>query len=225
MQSHREVSRTDTSVNDVTLAILAGGEGSRMGMAKGHLTVDSKPILDYLIDKIVWPGPTMLVTAPSREHPPGCGRFGMEVCDPQGGGGPLRGVLTALEHLTTPLLLVSTVDMPGIGLPQCKFLIDAMRENQSVLGAMMSRRIVAPASTDANSSRQDSQIEPFPCAFRAGAAKVIARRLGEKRRSIHGLLDESNFIDVTAPAQWNKIVWTNLNSSDDIAAFELGRKH
>ena len=40
----------------------------------------------------------MLVTAPGFERPPGFERFGREVVDPIAGIGPLRGVLTAIEH-------------------------------------------------------------------------------------------------------------------------------
>ena len=105
--------------HDATLAILAGGEGSRMGMPKAHLTIDGRPILDYLLDEIPWPGPTMLVTAPGREHPPGWKRFTHEVTDPAARQQPLRGVLTALENLATPLLLILTVDMPAIRRLQC----------------------------------------------------------------------------------------------------------
>ncbi|MDB5911273.1 MAG: hypothetical protein JWP34_5390, partial [Massilia sp.] len=80
---------------DVTLAILAGGEGSRMGKAKGLLRVGpepGQPILGYLLNRLAWRGPTMLVTAPGRDHPPGWEQFDRELIDPEAGGGPLRGV-------------------------------------------------------------------------------------------------------------------------------------
>ena len=110
-----------------------------MGMPKANLTIDSRPILEYLLDEISWPGPTLLVTAPGREHPPGWQRFGMEACDPETGGGPLPGVLTALQHLTTPVLLVLTVDMPAIRRPQCDFLLDRLQDDESLTGVMMRR--------------------------------------------------------------------------------------
>ena len=70
-----------------------------MGQPKGLLTLKGQPILDYLLDALAWPGPTLLVTAPGREHPPGWERFDNEAADPESGGGPLRGVLTALESM------------------------------------------------------------------------------------------------------------------------------
>ena len=57
--------------DSVTLAVLAGGEGSRMGLPKAELAIQDKPLLTFLLDRLKWPGPTLLVTAPGREHPPG----------------------------------------------------------------------------------------------------------------------------------------------------------
>jgi molybdopterin-guanine dinucleotide biosynthesis protein A len=71
-----------------TLAVLAGGEGRRMGGPKGVLALDGRPILERLLDRLDWPGPTLLVTAPGREHPPGWRRFTNEVTDPVAGEGP-----------------------------------------------------------------------------------------------------------------------------------------
>src|SRR5436305_504355 len=98
----------------VTLALLAGGESSRMGRPKANIQLRGRPILEYLLDQFVWPGPTLLVTAPGHEKPPGWERFDREVSDPVAGSGPLRGVMTALESISTPLVAIVTVDMPGI---------------------------------------------------------------------------------------------------------------
>src|SRR5436190_1357328 len=99
-------------VDTTTLAVLAGGAGSRMGRPKGMLEINGRPILAYLLDRIDWPGPTMLVTAPGRENPPGAERFDSEVSDDVEGEGPLRGVYTAITHATTPVVVVIGVDMP-----------------------------------------------------------------------------------------------------------------
>src|SRR4051794_14061635 len=85
-----------------------------MGKPKAWLTLRGQPILEYLLDRFAWPGPTLLVTAPGREHPPGYERFTREVVDPIADLGPLRGVLTALEHAQTPTVVVTTVDMPNV---------------------------------------------------------------------------------------------------------------
>src|SRR5262245_61010177 len=107
----------------VTLAILAGGEGARMGQPKANLRIADKSILEYLLDRFDWKGPTLLVTAPGREHPRGCERFTAEAIDPVPEQGPLRGIHTALEHTTTAIVVITTVDMPAVGPEQFQWLI------------------------------------------------------------------------------------------------------
>src|SRR5262245_51915629 len=85
------------SASGVTLAILAGGAGSRMGTAKSMLRIGGRPVLEFLLDRLAWRGPTLLVTAPGRERPNGQEAFDHEAVDAVGGEGPLRGILTALE--------------------------------------------------------------------------------------------------------------------------------
>src|SRR5688500_10566664 len=110
-------------LRDVTLALLAGGEASRMGRPKGELKIAGRPVLAYLLDTFAWPGPTLLITAPGREHPPGWRRFTGECVDPLPAHGPLRGVLTALEHATTELLAVAAVDMPAVRAAHLAWLV------------------------------------------------------------------------------------------------------
>lgn len=197
-------------LKDVTLVVLAGGAGSRMGKPKGWLTLGGRPILDHLLDRLAWPGQSLLVTAPGREHPPGWERFTREIPDPIPDGGPLRGVLTALEKSWTPLLLVLTVDMPGMGLEQCACIVAALRESPSTLGLMLRRPIDG-----------QSQPEPFPLAIRRSAQPIVTWRLQRQGRSVHGLLREKGFTSIDAPS-WGERVWTNLNSPADVAEFEHG---
>src|SRR3954453_11465685 len=126
---------------DVTLCILAGGEGRRMGRPKAELLIHGKQILQHLLEQMAWDGPTLLVTAPGREHPPGWERFDREVVDPVAGLGPLRGVLTALEQAATAIIVLTTVDMPAIPISQLDLTIDHLRSHGDSLG-VMTRRIV-----------------------------------------------------------------------------------
>src|SRR6478609_398221 len=49
-----------TPCEQITLAILAGGRGSRMGKPKSHLRLHGRPILEYLLQRLAWPGPKLL---------------------------------------------------------------------------------------------------------------------------------------------------------------------
>jgi molybdopterin-guanine dinucleotide biosynthesis protein A len=192
-------------MTDVTLAILAGGEGSRMGMPKGELRVGDEPILAYLLRRIAWDGPTMLVTAPGRQRPAGHELFSREVVDPVAGQGPLRGVLTALENATTPRVVVSTVDMPNVRGSELRWLAAQLDDAPNVNGVML---------------RRGMETEPFPAVYRAAAAGAVRARVEADRLSVRALADHEGFGTLPAPRDWEeREVWTNLNRPEDLAAF------
>jgi molybdopterin-guanine dinucleotide biosynthesis protein A len=182
-----------------------------MGKAKGLLRVGEKPILQYLLERFGWRGPTMLVSAPGRERPPGAERFDVEVVDPVEGMGPVRGVLTALENLRTEFLVVASVDMPLVGREQFLWLMERIEEKSEMWGVMV--------------ERGDGLIEPLPAVFRKTWAgrpchEIVGGHWGEGKRSLHSFAEREGFLVVPAPAAWRNEVWTNLNEPGDWAAFE-----
>lgn len=184
--------------SDITLAILAGGEGSRMGKPKGELRVGGKPILHYLLERLAWPGPTMLVTAPGREHPPAWEQFSTEVADPIARAGPLRGILTALDNAKTEIVIVTPVDMPLVDRSQLEWLANQLGDS---LGVMTTR---------------GETIEPFPSAFKTIARDVIREQLESGKGGIGRLTKLPQFRAVAAPPIWSESVWTNLNTIHDL---------
>jgi molybdopterin-guanine dinucleotide biosynthesis protein A len=193
-----------------TLAVLAGGEGRRMGGPKGNLAVDGRPILERLLDRLDWPGPTLLVTAPGREHPPGWRRFTNEATDPVAGEGPLRGVLTALENASTNEVVVLPVDMPNITPVPLTWLAARLRETPTAAAVMVERP--QPAS---------GRIEPMPAAFRVTTAQILVRaRLRDRQLALHKLAESSEVVVIPAPSDWTDDFWTNLNTPSDLVTYQ-----
>jgi len=185
----------------VTLAVLAGGRGERMGKAKGLLRIGDQPILQYLLQRFSWRGPTMLVSSPGRERSPGVEGFDVEVVDPVEGKGPVRGLMTAMENLKTEILAVASVDMPLIGREQILWLVERMEERPQACGLMIER---------------EKAIEPFPSIFR----KTRAGCPWYENRSMRSLTKTEGFVVVPSPKSWGDEVWTNLNEPADLAGFE-----
>jgi molybdenum cofactor guanylyltransferase len=193
-----------------TLAVLAGGAGSRMGMPKALLQIDGKPILQWTLQRIQWPGPTLLVTAPAIANPPGREHFTACATDPEDGLGPLRGILTALENLSTPSMVVIPVDMPHIERAHLDWLLDRLPERPKILGLFC-----RPGSSD--------QIEPLPCAIRAEARQFIAARLRAGHRSVQELARDPSFGVIEAPDTWPPETWMNLNDPQALRRFQFAR--
>jgi len=194
-----------TAAARCVLAILAGGEGSRMGQNKALLRVHGCPILEYLLDQLRWPGPAWLITAPGREHPPGWERFDRELVDPAAGVGPLRGILTALEHAETTEIIVATVDMPAVTAVALGWLVDQLHHRPDRVGVMCRRP-----------DGSNEKIEPFPIAIRQSAAPLIRQRIESGRRSVRGLIDDPGFVAMPCPSDWTQTMWLNLNEPADL---------
>jgi molybdenum cofactor guanylyltransferase len=188
-------------LREVTLAVLAGGRGERMGGPKSRLQIGGVAILQYLLDRLQWPGPTLLVTGIGNGQPPGHELFDREFTDAVAGEGPLRGVLTALDGATTQRVVAVTVDMPGITREQLEWLLDQTCDREV---AMMSRVIGGVV-----------RIEPFPCVLGTSARDRIKQRLEVGRRSVHGLGEDAGAV-FAAPASWREQVWANLNRPQDL---------
>lgn len=174
-----------------------------MGFPKGELRLRGRPVLPVLLEQFSWPGPTLLVTAPRREHPTGWERFTREVVDSLPGQGPLRGVLTALENAPTAVVVVTAVDMPRVAHEHLAWVAQTLADHPQALGGMPCRR---------------GQVQPFPSAFRVGAAPLLSRLLEMNRRSLYRLTEDPAFVAVDAPSEWGDAVWTNLNSPADVEA-------
>ena len=194
-----------------TLAILAGGEGSRMGRPKGELEINGKPILLFLLDRLNWPGPTLLVTAPGRERPPGSEAFDREATDPITGQGPLRGLHTALTHSTTPRVVIAPVDMPLISRTQLEWLIQEQSTSADAMALMLRRRM-----------NSETIFEPFPSIWHVDAVPVLEERLAHqepRERSLRFLTDHPRILLRDCPVDWEESTWINLNHPQDLRSF------
>ena len=176
-----------------------------MGGPKAFLEINGQPILRYLLERFEWPGSTMLVLAPGMDHPPGVEGFAQVLSDPVTGVGPLRGVLTALEWIVTEMVVVATVDMPGITREQLSWMAQQLFERPEAAGVM--------------ARHANGQIEPFPSAYRTSARAIIAEQLDQQRRSVHGLLQHTHFASIQFPHDWPDETWVNLNTPQDLGAF------
>lgn len=195
---------SDVHFKKVTLAILTGGAGRRMGMPKAWMEIGGKAVLRCIHEAMRWPGPTMLVTVPGRERPPGAELFGREVSDPAEAG-PLRGVLTALENCQTAELCVMPLDMPLVGRDYLAGLLGELRGRADALGVMFQRRM-----------GERMELEPLPLACRHEAGNVIAEQLRAGDRSLRGIMKHPGFLAVDAPPEWPVSTWRNLNTPDDL---------
>ena len=100
--------------SSITVAILAGGEGRRVGGEdKGLLYVRDRALIEHVIDRVRLQAATVFICA--NRHADDYARFGRVIADAQPGfAGPLAGIACALAHCATPWLLTVPVDAPAL---------------------------------------------------------------------------------------------------------------
>ncbi|RYZ41421.1 MAG: molybdenum cofactor guanylyltransferase [Myxococcaceae bacterium] len=112
---------------DVTLAILAGGQGTRLGgMAKGLLTVEGRTVLERLMALGASFGDVMLVA----NAPAPYARFGLRtVPDAVVGKGAPGGVHAALGAARTPWVFAVACDMPFVTRSVARVVLEARADD------------------------------------------------------------------------------------------------
>ncbi len=195
-------------LRSITLAILAGGEGSRMGIPKGMLKIKGRPILSHILANANWPGPTLLVTSPGRQSPPGAEEFDAEAVDPVAGLGPMRGVLTALENAQTEAVIVCAVDMPAMNDEVFRWIADELNRRPTANGILIERILNGKV-----------ELEPLPAGFRQSVRELLTHRIASGKRSLGGLSGCDGIELARAPQHWGSF-WENLNYPHDLSPWE-----
>lgn len=125
------------TLSDTTVAILAGGEGSRLGgQDKGLAELAGRPLIEWVLaalQKEGHPGVLILANRNLAQY----SRYAACIQDATPGfAGPLAGISTALSQCSTPWLATVPVDcpMPPRGwLTRLRQAVDPARESSAVV--------------------------------------------------------------------------------------------
>jgi molybdopterin-guanine dinucleotide biosynthesis protein A len=168
---------TDSAPVGVSGIVLAGGRSTRFRSDKLALRVGAGTLLDRsiaalaeVVDEVV------VVVAPGDERAPAATPCPLRlVADPEAHGGPLVGLLTGLEVVDQPIVVVVGGDMPALRPEVMRLLIRTLLAEPSIGGVVL---------------RSGGVLVPLPAAVRTGAATDVARRLvGDGERRLRSLFD------------------------------------
>lgn len=157
---------------DVTLAVIAGGRGTRLGgVAKGLLEVEGRPVLARVLDLGDLCGEVLLVAG--EPHP--YARFGVRtVGDVLPGRGAPGGVHAALVQAHTEWVLAVACDMPFVTRAVVRVLLGARGPD-----------------VDAVCWRVDGRAEPLLALYRRALARPWGEALASGGPSLRALLEEA----------------------------------
>jgi molybdopterin-guanine dinucleotide biosynthesis protein A len=184
----------------IVVAVLAGGEGSRIGGGKPLIRLGGKTLIERAYDRASrWSSASIVaIRAPEQMGP--CDL--PWIADAAGIDGPLAGLAAALEWACrqgAEALMTIPCDMPFLPVDLPKRLADEVGE----LGA-------AVASSG-------GELHPVCALWRNDAIYELPRYCASGRRSLKGLAEQVGFAEVKWPAE-PQDPFFNINSPADLAA-------
>ena len=198
---------SDHPTESVTLAILAGGRGSRLGgVDKASLVVGGRTLLERQLAAI---GPLAreIIVVANDDNLVGDARFRV-IRDPDPHAGVLPALLAAFEAATSQHLLLIACDMPFVQRNICELLLDLLIQNDAAVPDV------------------DGHLQPMLAAYRVNACEQAVRAaLAQGRRRMISFLDDVTTFTVSEAALGaitNNVArsFFNVNTPDDLAEAE-----
>ncbi|WP_375755563.1 molybdenum cofactor guanylyltransferase [Corallococcus exercitus] len=192
-----------TTFPDVTLAILAGGQGTRLGgVAKGLLSVEGLTTLERLRAFGSHFGDVLLVANVPEPYE----RFGLRtVKDTVHGKGAPGGVHAALGAARTPWVFVVACDMPFVTEAAARVVLDARADD-----------------VDAVCFERDGRWEPLFAAYRADLVTRWGEALAEDpsmRRVLMRFRTRTLPVDALRAVDPELRALANVNTPEDLARY------
>ncbi len=160
--------------HEITGVVLAGGASTRMGTAKAQLTLKGSTLLARVLAAGAESGIANWLVVGGEEPwvtPSPLARSTRWLADAYPGAGPLGGVVTALEEVSTQWLLVLSCDLVGV--------------DPSALQTLMAH---ADDTVDAVVPR-GARLDVLHALYRTDAIRPIESRFSTGERRMHSLVD------------------------------------
>jgi molybdopterin-guanine dinucleotide biosynthesis protein A len=167
-----------------TIAIIAGGQSSRMGTDKSFVPLQGKPLIAHLLARVAALGPdeTILIT----NRPDDYAHLGLPMfTDVLPGKGALGGIYTAIHASQSPYTLALACDMPFVNVELLCYMLD----------------LTASGEADVVVPRVDEHPQGLHAIYSRACLPPIRARLDSDRLKVIGFYDavRVRYLD---PPEW-----------------------
>jgi molybdopterin-guanine dinucleotide biosynthesis protein A len=190
----------DTTMIDLTVAILAGGKSTRMGTDKTMLQLFGQPLVGHVAARLDGLGrETIVITNQPQQYQ----WLGLSVySDVRQGEGPLAGIHTALTYAACDHVLVVAADMPFL--------------NRDLLSYLAS----LAAGVDVVVPRLQAGLETLHAVYSRVCLDAVQRRLEAGKRRVISFYEDVRVrcVDAAEIARFDPEYHSffNINTPDDL---------
>lgn len=196
--------RGASAAGEVTLGILAGGRGRRLGgCAKALIELDGRTLLSRCLDL----SPLAAEVLVSVRSPGDAAGWGLEVVpDLLTDRGAPGGLVSLLVRARTPWLLAVAVDMPFFGVAEASRLLAARRDDLEVIVASHGGRL-EPLAALYRTALGETWQERLSCQKEGGA---------ERSPALRALVATARFEAIDFPGDEGARVLQSINAPGDV---------
>jgi molybdopterin-guanine dinucleotide biosynthesis protein A len=192
-----------------TVAILAGGNSSRMGMDKSFVSLGGRPIIGHVLERVSGLGQNETILIVNR--PDDYAHMGLPMfSDVIPGKGPLGGIYTAIHHSGSHFTLVLACDMPLV--------------NPSLLRHMIALCSEVGGPYDVIVPRVDGHPQGLHAIYRRSCLEPIRECLDADRLKVIGFYDRVRvrYLDPLEYARFDPhgLSFQNINTPDELRAVQ-----
>lgn len=186
----------------LSVAVLAGGESSRMGANKALMTIGGRSLIERVLDRVAGLGDEVMVIA---NQPEPYAPLGLPIYpDVLPGNGPLGGLYTAISHSAGDHTLVVSCDQPFLNRDLLDYLI----------GLRAGYDVVVPLN-------RDGYPQSMYAVYGRGCLGAIRQRLDADRLKVIGFYRDVRVREVT-PEEIDRfdperLSFINVNTPDELA--------
>lgn len=185
------------SPDEITILLLAGGKSTRMGVDKGLMLLNGKPMVQYVLDAAAQLMPRILLIANKPEYQ----QFGYPVyADIWPETGPMGGIFTGLTHSQTNKNLVLACDTPYLQAPALRILLNHCAEFTITVATL------------------NGQLEPLFAVYDKKCLSKIEKCLENKVFKLQNLIDSCG--NMVKKVEMSELVpsevFRNLNTPEDL---------
>ncbi|MGB1799473.1 MAG: molybdenum cofactor guanylyltransferase MobA [Gammaproteobacteria bacterium] len=191
------------SKSDVTGVILAGGQARRMqGQDKGLILLNNKAMIEYVIESLKPQVGELLINANRNLEKYAAYGFDIVSDELSGYHGPLAGMASALNKITTPYMLTVPCDSPFITDDLVARLINALETDDA----------------DISVAHNGERIQPVFCLMKKELLSSISDFLNQGERKIDKWFNQHKL--AIADFSDKPKTFDNLNTIEDIQLVE-----
>ena len=187
----------------ITGVVLAGGQARRMANRdKGLVLFKNRPLVEYTIAAMQPLVDELFINA--NRNLDAYQKFGWPVITDLSNNfdGPLAGIMTAMEHANSPLVLIAPCDSPLIKPSHLERLLTARAEQDAEITVAFA----------------NNRLQPVFLAVKTELKEHLSAYLAQGNRKMFDWLNQHRFVSVDfGDAQE---LFININTMDELAALE-----